>query len=70
MIGKLHTLLGTEPGEESMVSMLLAQSVFLGIFIGAFDIAAHSLLLSTFDEKMMARGYIVSGFAGILLISL
>jgi hypothetical protein len=70
MRDKLHTLLGTEPGEESMVSMLLAQSVFLGIFIGAFDIAAHSLLLSTFDEKMMARGYIVSGFAGILLISL
>lgn len=53
-----------------MASMLLAQSVFLGIFIGAFDIAAHSLLLSTFDEKMMARGYVVSGFAGIIITSL
>jgi hypothetical protein len=70
MRDKLHTLPGTDPGEESMVSMLLAQSVFLGIFIGAFDIAAHSMLLSAFDEKMMARGYIVSGFAGILLTSL
>ncbi len=50
-----------------MISMLLTQSVFLGIFIGTFDIAAHSLLLSTFDEKMMARGYVVSGFAGILI---
>jgi ATP:ADP antiporter, AAA family len=70
MRDKLHTLPGTDRGEESMVSMLLAQSVFLGIFIGAFDIAAHSMLLSVFDEKMMARGYIVSGFAVILLIRL
>jgi ATP/ADP translocase len=69
MRDKLRTLLGIEPGEESMVSMLLTQSVFLGIFIGAFDITAHSLLLSTFNEKMMARGYAVSGIAGIILIS-
>jgi AAA family ATP:ADP antiporter len=70
MRDKLRTLLGIEPGEESMVSMLLTQSVFLGIFIGAFDITAHSLLLSTFSEKMMARGYVVSGTAGIILILL
>lgn len=50
-----------------MVSMLLAQSVFLGLFIGAFDITAHSLFLSAFDVKMMARGYIISGIAGIIL---
>jgi AAA family ATP:ADP antiporter len=50
--------------------MLLAQSVFLGIFFGAFDISAHSLFLSIFDEKMMARGYVVSGMAGIILTSL
>ena len=66
---KLFKLLGVEPGEESMVSMLLAQSVFLGIFFGAFDISAHSLFLSIFDEKMMARGYVVSGLAGIVLTS-
>jgi hypothetical protein len=70
MRDKLRTLLQIESGEESMVSMLLTQSVFLGIFIGAFDIAAHSLLLSTFDEKMMARGYVFSGIAGIILTSL
>lgn len=50
-----------------MISMFLTQTVFLGIFIGAFDITAHSLLLTTFDEKMMARGYVISGFAGILI---
>ncbi len=70
MRDRLFKLLGIESGEESMVSMLLAQSVFLGIFFGAFDISAHSLFLSIFDEKMMARGYVVSGLAGIILTSL
>ncbi|MBN1107471.1 MAG: hypothetical protein JXR66_06280 [Bacteroidales bacterium] len=60
-------LLGIETGEESMVTLLLAQSVFLGIFVGAFDISAHSFFLSVFDEKMMARGYVLSGLAGIIL---
>jgi AAA family ATP:ADP antiporter len=67
MRDRLFSLLGIESGEESMVSMLLTQSVFLGIFFGAFDISAHSLFLSIFDEKMMARGYVVSGIAGIIL---
>lgn len=70
MRDKLFALLGVESEEESMVSMLLTQSVFLGIFFGAFDISAHSLFLSIFDEKMMARGYVVSGIAGIILTSI
>lgn len=70
MRDRLLALLGVEPGEESMVSILLTQSVFLGIFLGTFDISAHSLFLSIFDEKMMAKGYVVSGFAGIILTSL
>ena len=69
MRDKLRTLLGIESGEE-VVSMLLTQSVFLGIFIGAFDISAHSMLLSAFDEKILARGYVVSGFAGLIVTSL
>ncbi len=70
MRDKIFALLGVEPGEESMVTVLLIQSVFLGIFFGTFDISAHSLFLSIFDEKMMARAYVVSGFAGIILTSL
>lgn len=70
MRDRLFQLLGVEHGEESMVSMLLTQSVFLGIFYGAFDISAHSLFLSIFDEKMMARGYVVSGMTGIILTGL
>ena len=70
MKDRLFHLLGIEHGEESMVSMLLTQSVFIGIFYGAFDISAHSLFLAIFDEKMMARAYVVSGFAGIILTAL
>jgi len=70
MRDRLFSLLGIESGEESMVTMLLTQSVFLGIFFGSFDISAHSLFLSIFDEKMLAKGYVVSGLAGIILTSL
>ncbi len=70
MKSRLFKLMGIEPGEESMISLLLTQSVFLGIFLGAFDISAHSFFLSVFDEKMMARGYVLSGMAGIILTSL
>lgn len=66
---RLFRLLGIEREEESMVSMLLAQSIFLGIFFGAFDISAHSLFLSVYDEKAMARAYVISGFTGIILTS-
>jgi hypothetical protein len=70
MRDKLYALLGIESGDKSMASMFLTQAILLGIFFGAYDITAHSLLLSTFDEKMMARGFIVSGIAGIILVSL
>ena len=69
MRDSLFSLRGIESGEKYMVSMLLAQALFLGIFIGAFDISAHSLFLAIFDEKMLAKGYIVSGLAGIILLS-
>ncbi len=69
MRDKFRILLGIETKETLIVSMLLTQSVFLGIFIGAYDISAYSLLLSTFDEKMMAFGYVISGLSGILLTS-
>ena len=70
MKGRLLILPGVESGEESLVSVLLTQSVFLGIFFGAFDISAHSIFLSIFDEKMMARGYVISGLTGIILTML
>jgi len=70
MSDRLFSFPGDESGEKSIVSILLTQSVFMGLFLGAFDISAHSLFLSIFDEKILAIGYIVSGIAGIILSSL
>src|SRR5665647_83225 len=70
MKDRLFQLLCVEHGEEPMVLMLLIQSVFLGIFFGTYDISAHSLFLAIFDEKAMARAYVLSGFTGIILTSL
>jgi AAA family ATP:ADP antiporter len=70
MKDKLFQLLGVEHNEESLVSVLLVQSIFIGIFYGAFDISAHSLFLTIFDEKYMARAYVISGLVGIILTSL
>lgn len=66
-MGRVLKLMGAETGKESLIYLLLIQSVFLGIFLGAFDITAHSIFLSVLDEKMMARAYVFSGFAGIIL---
>ena len=70
MRDRLFSLFGVESGEGYILLLVLTQSVFLGIFLGAFDISAHSIFLSVFDEKMLAKGYIVSGLTGIILISL
>jgi AAA family ATP:ADP antiporter len=66
----LFSLRELESGEKYMVSMLYAQALFLGIFIGAFDISAHSFFLAIFDEKMLAKSYIASGLSGIILLSI
>lgn len=61
---------GIKAGEESVIYVLLTQCVLLGIFFGAFDIKAHSLFLSIFDEKKLAWAYVFSGMAGIILLTI
>ena len=52
---------------KKTVYLLPGQAMLIGIFSGSFDITAHSMFLSFFDEKMMARAYIFSGIAGLIL---
>ena len=56
---------GTDRKERSIIGILLVQSVLIGIFYGIFNIIAHSIFLSRFDETGLARAYILSGLAGI-----
>lgn len=54
-------------GRNCAVNLLYGQALLIGIFYGTFDITAHSVFLSLFDEKMMARAYIFSGITGLIL---
>ncbi len=64
MGNKFGNLFSIEREEKGLITLLLIQSVFLGIFYGVFNITAHSLFLAKFDETLMARAYILSGLAG------
>ncbi len=68
MRNRLFSLPLIKPGEKYLVSIILVQALFLGFFFGAFDICAHSLFLSVFDEKILARGYLISGLAGMIVL--
>ncbi|MFO7851754.1 MAG: hypothetical protein ACQERS_12635 [Bacteroidota bacterium] len=66
----LFKLFVKERERHSITGLLLLQSVFLGIYYGIFNILAHAIFLSRFDEKDMARAYVLSGLVGIGLTSL
>ncbi len=70
MGNSLTKLFGIDEEEKGLISTLLIQSVFIGIFFGVFNITAHSLFLSRFDETYLARAYAISGVAGITLTSI
>ncbi len=70
MIDGFYKALNIEVEERKLVLILLSQSIFLGIFYGAFDIGAHTLFLDTFDEEMIPKAFTISGLAGIILTTL
>lgn len=67
MIRKLFiTLFNVSPNEVRIVFWLIFQSVFLGIFVGTYDIAAHSLFIEEFGDKLIPQAYVFSGILGIV----
>lgn len=67
---KLYESLNIRRDEVLPVSLFIFQSVFLGIFLGAFDVGANTLFLNTFDSSMISKAFAVSGMVGIILTSL
>ncbi len=65
-----YTALNIEKAETTSVVLFLVQSVFLGIFYGAFDVGAHALFLSVYPAAMIPKAYVISGLAGIVLTSI
>jgi AAA family ATP:ADP antiporter len=72
MLKKINVFksLHIEANEIGPVLLLIVQSVFIGIFYGAFDIGAHTLFLKTYPEDMIPKAYIISGIVGIILTSI
>jgi ATP:ADP antiporter, AAA family len=66
----LYLLLNIEEKEKTSVLLFLVQSVFLGIFYGAFDVGAHALFLSVYPASMIPKAYVVSGIVGIVLTTI
>jgi ATP:ADP antiporter, AAA family len=59
-----------EKQEVLPVFLLLSQSVFIGVFSGAFDIAGNSLFLEKFSSDILPKAFTISGVAGILMTAL
>jgi AAA family ATP:ADP antiporter len=70
MMRGVYKALSIEYEERISVLLLLSQSVFLGIFYGAFDIGATALFLDVFEAERLPGAFIISGLAGIILTSI
>ncbi|MFN8208838.1 MAG: hypothetical protein U0T82_15735 [Bacteroidales bacterium] len=66
----VYKMLNIEKEESSRVFLFLIQSVFIGLFYGALDVAAHALFLDVYPATFIPKAYIVSGVVGILFTSL
>lgn len=66
----LHDALNLRRDEVVPVSLLLFQSIFLGFFLGAFDVGANTLFLNSFSQDMIPKAIVISGIIGIVLTSL
>lgn len=66
----VYAIFNIEKEEKSSVILFLIQSVFLGIFYGAFDVGAHALFLNAYPSSTIPKAYVISGVVGIVLTSL
>ncbi len=62
--------LNIEEGEGKLVYLLLLQSVFIGIFTGAFENSVSSLFLQHFPGEMLSNAYAISGITGVILTAI
>jgi AAA family ATP:ADP antiporter len=70
MASGIFKALNIEKEEISSVSILIFQSVFLGIFAGAFDVGAQSLFIETYGAALIPKAFAISGGVGIIITSL
>jgi AAA family ATP:ADP antiporter len=69
MSGGLSKAFNIEKNEQSIVFILILQSVFIGFFAGSFDVGAQSLFLSVYAAALIPKAFVISGLVGILITS-
>ncbi len=62
--------LNIEKKEQSVVFLLLTQSVFLGIFAGALDVGANALFLERYSADLIPQAFMLSGVVGIFFTTI
>jgi AAA family ATP:ADP antiporter len=62
--------LNIEKNEQSVVFILILQSVFIGIYAGSFDVGAQSLFLSVYPASLIPKAFVISGIVGIFITSI
>lgn len=61
------TTLNIEKNESLSVSLLMIQSLFIGIFNGTFYISSHTLFIGSYGGESIPMAYLISGGVGIFL---
>ena len=56
-----------EDGESLSVSLLMIQSLFIGVFNGTFYISSHTLFIGSYGGESIPMAYLISGGVGIIL---
>lgn len=67
MFKKLLKIIGTQPGEEKMVTLLLSHGFFMGIFIATYQLSAETLFTGVpeFKERL-DEAFLTQGFLGVI----
>lgn len=70
VISSVNKALNIEAGESLQVQLLVAQSLFLGMFYMSYEIAATALFLNNYSSSMLPKAFLVSGLVGFSLTAL
>jgi AAA family ATP:ADP antiporter len=63
----LLRILKIEKQEVGFIFLLFLSSILLGIYLGAFDIIAHTIFFEQWQQEDMILAYVFSGILGIFL---
>ena len=67
MFKKLLKVIGTQPGEEKVVTLLLSHGFFMGIFVATYQLSAETLFTGILEFKeRLDEAFLTQGFLGVI----